>query len=146
MSFIRKRKVRHIPDIAKRVIDSNNSQDSQLSKDKDEPTPTGKLTGDFIRLQKIGPPKLPGDNDRPIIAVGTTSKLELLLRDKTVRPKSIRQHGDDNKKTVVMSKELRQQIEKESLKQQEKTLNDSLTKPLINKGIKINNFRTIYPK
>lgn len=146
MSFRRKKKVRHIPDIAKRVIDPQYTQDSKDSKDSNEPTPSGKLTGDFIRLQKIKPPKLPGDNDHPVISVGTTSKLELLIRQKTVRPTSVRRHVDDNKKSVVMSKELRQEIEKEALKQQDKTLNDSLTRPLINKGIKINNFKTVYPK
>ena len=137
MSYPIKKDKKYIPKIAQ-------PKDENITDDDDGP-----LTADFIKLQRINPPAVAqSDIEETGIGIGKASKLGQLLKDPyKYRPKSYRtQKKKGQLNTLANNPQIRIEVEKEALKQQEKLLSDAFIKPLTEKGIKVNNIRTIYRK
>lgn len=119
---------------------------------EDEEDEETQITADFIQMQHITPPAIHDNSNQDHstrIGIGRASKISQLMKDPyRHKPKSMRSRTRDKKKSKILANfpEIKKEIDKESLKAQEKLITDANIKPLINKGIKVNNFRTIYPR
>src|SRR5687768_5168591 len=151
-SFLRnnKKSDKYIPDIAKRLNWDVNNTEEDNGDVNDVNTP---LSADFIQLQGINPPAVKQTNNRSDIrpAIGIPTKIGMLINNPYHnRPSGHRKHNKQGNKQLnrnaAINKAVIKEIHKEALKEQEQRLNDSLIKPLTQKGIKLNNIRTFYPK
>ena len=135
MSYPIKKDKKYVPKIAQPNVE-----------DEDD---DGPLTADFIKLQRITPPAIQDSNEQETgIGIGKASKIAQLLKDPhRFKPKGRSNNRKTNKSNIIGNyPALIKEIEKEALKEQEKLLSNAFLKPLTEKGIKVNNFKTVYKK
>lgn len=118
--------------------------------ENDEEDDEAQLTADFIDMQRITPPAINDISQKHTgIGIGRASKVSQLMKDPyRKRPSSIRSKNRNKNKSMILANfpEIKKEIDKENLKAQEKLMIDVNVKPLINRGIKVNNLKTVYPK
>lgn len=140
MSYPIKKDKRYIPKIAQ---DNESVDDEDLGH-------MNPLSADFIKLQRITPPAVLSKDDSSNIGVGKASKISMLLKDPHYnRPKQHRARARNSKtKSNVLANypHIKKEIDILALKQQEKSISDAFIKPLTEKGIKVNNIKTVYRK